>query len=61
MLTASDIITKYLTFFQKRGHTKIGNAPLVLQNDPTTLFTSSGMQPLVPYLLGQAHPDGKTC
>ncbi|MBP9719101.1 MAG: alanine--tRNA ligase [Candidatus Levybacteria bacterium] len=59
MLTASEIIQKYLTFFENHGHTKIANSPLVLQNDPTTLFTSSGMQPLVPYLLGETHPDGK--
>ncbi|MEK7092000.1 MAG: alanine--tRNA ligase-related protein, partial [Patescibacteria group bacterium] len=59
MLTASDIANKYISFFQKRGHQKISNFPLVLANDPTTLFTSSGMQPLVPYLLGQEHPSGK--
>jgi alanyl-tRNA synthetase len=59
MLTASDIIQKYITFFEQRGHKKIANSPLVLQNDPTTLFTSSGMQPLVPYLLGATHPEGR--
>ncbi len=59
MLTASKIIEKYLSFFENRGHTKIANSPLVLKNDPTTLFTSSGMQPLLPYLLGEIHPDGK--
>lgn len=59
MLTASTIIEKYLSFFERRGHTKIANSPLVLQNDPTTLFTSSGMQPLLPYLLGKTHPDGQ--
>ena len=57
-MTAGDIINKYIAFFEKRGHTRIANAPLVPQNDPTTLFTSSGMQPLVPYLLGEAHPEG---
>lgn len=50
---------KYLDFFKARGHVEIPSAPLVPQNDPTTLFTSSGMQPLVPYLLGQPHPSGK--
>lgn len=50
---------KYLDFFKSRGHVEIPSAPLVPQNDPTTLFTSSGMQPLVPYLLGQPHPSGK--
>lgn len=59
MLTASDIIQKYISFFQKRGHKRIPNSPLVPENDPTTLFTSSGMQPLVPYLLGELHPQGK--
>lgn len=51
--------TKYLEFFKARGHVEIPSAPLVPENDPTTLFTSSGMQPLIPYLLGQPHPSGK--
>jgi alanyl-tRNA synthetase len=50
---------KYIEFFVKRGHKEIPSAPLIPENDPTTLFTSSGMQPLVPYLLGQPHPSGK--
>lgn len=58
-MTASEIIEKYIAFFEKRGHKRIANSPLILQNDPTTLFTSSGMQPLVPYLLGETHPMGK--
>lgn len=58
-MTASEIINKYISFFEKREHKRIPNAPLVPQNDPTTLFTSSGMQPLVPYLLGEQHPMGK--
>ena len=58
MLTASEIINKYISFFEKRGHKRIANSSLVPENDPTTLFTSSGMQPLVPYLLGEKHPDG---
>jgi len=57
-MKASDIIEKYITFFEKNGHKRIANSPLVPQNDPTTLFTSSGMQPLVPYLLGETHPLG---
>jgi alanyl-tRNA synthetase len=57
-MTAKEIIQQYLTFFEQRGHTIIPNAPLVPENDPTTLFTSSGMQPLVPYLLGEPHPAG---
>ncbi len=48
-----------MQFFEERGHKIIPPAPLVLENDPTTLFTSSGMQPLVPYLMGQEHPEGK--
>lgn len=59
MLTASQIIDKYISFFKKRQHARIANAPLVPENDPSTLFTSSGMQPLVPYLLGEKHPQGK--
>ena len=59
MITANEIRQKYLKFFKDRGHTEIPSAPLVPENDPTTLFTSSGMQPLVPNLLGQPHPSGK--
>ena len=58
-MTAQDIIQKYISFFEKRGHKRISNASLVPENDPTTLFTSSGMQPFVPYLLGEPHPQGK--
>jgi len=57
-MTSNEIRKKYLEFFQKRGHTVIPSAPLVPENDPTTLFTGSGMQPLVPFLLGQKHPEG---
>ncbi len=57
-MKAHDIIQKYISFFEKQGHKKIANSPLVPQNDPTTLFISSGMQPLVPYLLGESHPQG---
>ena len=58
-MTVNEIRQKYLDFFKAREHTIISSAPLVPENDPTTLFTSSGMQPLVPYLLGQPHPLGK--
>ncbi len=58
MLTSSEIIEKYISFFQSRKHIQIKGDSLVPQNDPTTLFTSSGMQPLVPYLLGETHPFG---
>lgn len=58
-MRAHQIVEKYIHFFEKRGHVRIENSSLVPLNDPTTLFTSSGMQPLVPYLLGAAHPGGK--
>ncbi|MBR3264145.1 alanine--tRNA ligase [Candidatus Saccharibacteria bacterium] len=57
-MNASEIRQKFLDFQAKRGHKVIAPAPLVLENDPTTLFTGSGMQPLLPYLLGQPHPNG---
>ncbi len=58
-MDANTIRKKYLEFQQKKGHKVIAPAPLVLENDPTTLFTGSGMQPLLPYLLGKEHPEGK--
>ena len=58
IMKVSEVRKRYLDFFAKRGHTIIPSAPIVPENDPTTLFTSSGMQPLVPYLLGQPHPEG---
>ena len=58
MITSDQVREKYLKFFEKRGHVIIPPAPLVLEKDPTTLFTSSGMQPLVPYLMGQKHELG---
>ena len=58
-MNAQAIRNAYLNFFEERGHKQIKRAPLVLLNDPTTLFTGSGMQPMIPYLLGEAHPDGK--
>ena len=57
-MTAREIIDIYISFFEKRGHKRIANSPLVPENDPTTLFTSSGMQPLIQYLLGEQHPQG---
>lgn len=59
MKTSNEIRSKYLKFFENRGHAVIPSASLVPENDPTTLFTGSGMQPLLPYLLGQPHPKGK--
>ncbi len=58
MKTSNEIRAKYLKFFEDRGHAVIPSASLVPENDPTTLFTGSGMQPLLPYLLGQPHPKG---
>jgi alanyl-tRNA synthetase len=57
-MTTENIRKAYLDFFAARGHTVIKRAKLVPENDPTTLFTGSGMQPLLPYLLGESHPDG---
>jgi alanyl-tRNA synthetase len=58
-MSAQTILLKYIAFFEARGHKRIPNSPLVPENDPTTLFTSAGMQPLIPYLLGEKHPAGK--
>ena len=58
-MDANEIRQKFLKFQVKNGHKVIQPAPLVLEGDPTTLFTGSGMQPLLPYLLGEEHPDGK--
>ena len=57
-MNTQEIRQKYLEFCQRNGHVVIERAPLILHNDPTTLFTGSGMQPLLPYLLGQDHPQG---
>jgi len=57
-MNAQEIRKAYLDFFKERGHAVIPRALLVPQNDPTTLFTGSGMQPLMPYLLGEEHPSG---
>jgi len=57
-MNAQEIRTAYLKFFADRGHAVIPRALLVPQNDPTTLFTGSGMQPLIPFLLGDTHPQG---
>ena len=58
-MKAIEIRNKYLNFFKEHGHTVIPSAPLIPENDPTVLFTTAGMQPLVPYLLGEPHPAGK--
>ena len=57
-MKAIEIRNKYLNFFEKHGHKIIPSAPLIPENDPSVLFTTAGMQPLVPYLLGEKHPEG---
>ena len=57
-MKAIEIRNKYLNFFKKHGHVVIPSAPLIPENDPSVLFTTAGMQPLVPYLLGESHPAG---
>lgn len=58
MLSAQEIQARFLAFFEKRGHAIIPSASLVPQNDPSVLFNTAGMQPLVPFLLGEKHPLG---
>lgn len=58
-MNAETIRQKYLDFYQRNGHAVVKRAPLILTNDPTTLFTGAGMQPMIPYLLGEPHPEGK--
>lgn len=57
-MKAIEIRNKYLNFFKNHGHVVIPSAPLIPENDPSVLFTTAGMQPLVPYLLGEPHPAG---
>ena len=57
-MTTKELKEKYLNFFESRGHKIITGAPLIPENDPTVLFTTAGMHPLVPYLLGEKHPSG---
>lgn len=57
-MKGNDVRQKYLDFMQARGHAIVPSAALVPENDPTTLFTGSGMQPMLPYLLGETHPKG---
>ncbi len=58
-MQAKELRKKYIEFFMKHGHAEIKSAPLVPDNDPTVLFTTAGMHPLVPYLLGEKHPLGR--
>ncbi len=57
-MKAIELREKYLKFFEEHGHKIIPSAPVIPENDPSVLFTTAGMQPLVPYLLGEKHPEG---
>jgi alanyl-tRNA synthetase len=57
-MTAEELRTKYIRFFESKGHAHIAGKSLIPENDPTVLFTTAGMHPLVPYLLGEEHPSG---
>ncbi|OIO51278.1 MAG: alanine--tRNA ligase [Candidatus Portnoybacteria bacterium CG_4_8_14_3_um_filter_44_15] len=58
-MTAKELREKYLNFFKSKGHAVLPSASLIPENDPTSLFIGSGMQPLIPYLLGEKHPRGQ--
>ena len=57
--TYNDLRALFLKFFESKGHAVIPSASVIPENGPTVLFTTAGMHPLVPYLMGQAHPAGK--
>jgi len=59
MINRKELIKKYIEFFKSKNHKEIPNSSLIPENDPTVLFTTAGMHPLVPFLLGQKHPLGK--
>ncbi|MBO5547308.1 MAG: alanine--tRNA ligase, partial [Candidatus Methanomethylophilaceae archaeon] len=58
-MDAQEMRETFVNFFKERGHAYISSASLIPENDPTVLFTTAGMHPLVPYLLGEKHPAGK--
>jgi len=58
MITSQQLRQKYISFFVSKNHTAIGTTSLIPENDPTVLFTTAGMHPLVPFLQGQKHPQG---
>jgi alanyl-tRNA synthetase len=58
-ILVSTIRQQYLDFFRSKDHAIIPSAPLVPENDPSVLFNTAGMQPLIPYLLGESHPSGR--
>ena len=57
-MTGNELRSKYLDFFKRNNHAVISGASLIPENDPTVLFTTAGMHPLVPYILGEPHPAG---
>ncbi|MCF6336195.1 MAG: alanine--tRNA ligase-related protein, partial [Spirochaetales bacterium] len=58
-MTSDELRSKYIEFFVSKKHIEISGKSLIPENDPTVLFTTAGMHPLVPYLLGETHPSGK--
>ena len=58
-ISSKELREKYIKFFESKGHKRIASASLIPENDPTVLFTTAGMHPLVPYLMGETHPEGK--
>src|SRR5512147_1935289 len=58
-MDSNELRTRYIQFFEARGHRYLPSAPLLPENDPTVLFTTAGMHPLVPFLLGEPHPHGR--
>ena len=58
-MNRKELIKKYIEFFKSKDHKEIPNSSLIPENDPTVLFTTAGMHPLIPFLLGQPHPQGK--
>ena len=57
-MTSNELRRKYIDFFKLKGHKEIKSASLIPENDPSVLFTTAGMHPLIPYLLGEKHPCG---
>ena len=57
-MTANELRFKYIEFFKTKNHTEISGKSVIPENDPTVLFTTAGMHPLVPYLMGEPHPSG---
>ena len=58
-MTGSELRRTYIEFFKGKGHAEISGKSLIPENDPTVLFTTAGMHPLVPYILGEPHPAGQ--